>query len=486
MLEPDSSNAGDSMQCRWNGLLAGVISLTLAVQVMAAQTLSQQDYQQIKQTGLDKAQLVHSDIAPLLAQHQANPLFSFKQLGHSTQGTPVWQIDIGTGPVKLMAWSQMHGDEPTATAALMDLLNFIAAPQQHGWREQWLSKITLRLIPMLNPDGAAAGSRFNAMGVDINRDAKALQSPEGRMLMQAAVQFKPDFGLNLHDQNRFYAVGDTDKQTTISLLAPAFNPAKDIDASRKKAMQLIGDMRDLMARELPGYLGRYDDTYSWRSFGDTLAGMGISTVLIESGGHPGDDNRQLARRLNTQLLVMSIESIASGHYQQQSLDAYQAIPFNRDGGIKDVLIRQLTITLNGHSAQLDLALELGFNQGRRARIVDIGDLSIYGAYHQFDASGLQYQAPKGYNITEALMLDQAMYLALLRQGYSHFSGDGSLLTIQTDWPVLLNPRGLISNVPQRQKPATFLLANAQGVQLALLNGQLLDLNRARVLYPYGS
>jgi hypothetical protein len=474
------------MQHRLFGLLAGFFSLTMAVQAMTTDTLSIEHYQQIKQSGLDKPQLNYSDIAPVLAQHQRNPLFRFTAAGQSVLGTPIWQIDIGTGPVRILAWSQMHGDESTATAALMDLLNFISAPQQQEWRDRWLSQVSIRLLPMVNPDGAAAKTRFNSMAIDINRDAKALQSPEARLLMQAAVAFKPDFGLNLHDQNRFYAAGDSDKQTTISLLAPAFNDAKDIDSSRKKAMQLIADMAQLMARQLPGYLGKYDDTFSWRSFGDTFAGMGISTVLIESGGYVRDDNRQVARRLNAQLLVMSIESIASGAYQQQALSAYQAIPFNRDGGIKDVLLKHLTINVNGMPARVDLALNLGLEGAKQAHIADVGDLSIYGAYHQFDASGLTYQAPKAYALTEALTLDNSSYIALLRQGYSHFSGDATLLTNHSDWPVLINPGGLTTVTPQRQRNATFLLVNADGVQLALLNGQLLDLNKAEMRYPLGT
>ncbi len=464
---------------RW--LLTGLISLTMAAQAMTAESLTAEHYQQIKQPGLDKPQLVHSDIAPLLAQHQQNPLFRITQPGQSVLGTPIWQIDVGTGPVKLLAWSQMHGDEPTATAALMDLLNFISAPQQQSWRETWLSKISIRLIPMLNPDGAAANTRFNSMGIDINRDAKALQTPEGQLLMQAATDFKPDFGLNLHDQNRFYAVGDSTTPATISLLAPAFNTAKDIDSSRKKAMQLIGDMRDLMARQLPGHLGKYDDTFSWRSFGDTFAGMGISTVLIESGAYPADANRQLARQLNTQLLVMAIESIASGAYQQQDLQAYQAIPFNRDGGIQDMLLTNLTISVNGHNARVDLALELDSDGAKPARIREIGDLSVYGGFARFDATGLRYLAPKAYVLTKALTLDNARYLALLRDGYSHFSGDATLLINQTDWPVQLNPKGLSGDMPQRHRVATFLLANDSGVQLALLNGKLLQLNTATLL-----
>lgn len=467
------------------GFVASIFSLTMAVQAMTMNSLSPTQYNDIKQSALDKPQLDYDDIAPLLLQHQQNPLFQFTQLGQSALGTPIWQIDLGNGPVKILAWSQMHGNESTATAALMDLLNFIAAEPQKNWRDNWLSKVSIRLIPMVNPDGAAAGSRFNSMGIDINRDAKALQSPEGRILMQAAKDFKPDFGLNLHDQNRFYAVGDTNKQATISLLAPAFNEEKDIDEARKKAMQLIGDMRDLLQAELPGYLAKYNDTFSWRSFGDTFAGMGISTVLIESGGHPRDDNRQVARKLNAQLLVMSIESIGSGAYQQQPLSAYQAIPFNRDGGIKDVLIRNLGISVNGNKANIDLALELdtGSDQGR---VRDIGDLSVFGAYHQYDASGLQYQAPKAYALSKALTLDNAAYIALLRQGYSHFSGDAKLLVNNSDFPVVINPKGLSTATPQRHRLATFLLRNEKGVQLALLNGQLLDLNRAALLYPFGS
>ena len=468
-----------------SGLLVSVVSLTMAVQAMTMNSLSPTQYNDIKQSALDKPQLVYDDIAPLLLQHQQNPLFHFTQLGQSALGTPIWQIDIGSGPVKILAWSQMHGNESTATAALMDLLNFIAAQPQKNWRDNWLNKVSIRLIPMVNPDGAAAGSRFNSMGIDINRDAKALQSPEGRLLMQAAKEFKPNFGLNLHDQNRFYAVGDTNKQATISLLAPAFNEAKDIDDARKKAMQLIGDMRDLLESELPGYLAKYNDTFSWRSFGDTFAGMGISTVLIESGGHPRDDNRQVARKLNTQLLVMSIESIGSGAYQQQPLSAYQAIPFNRDGGVKDVLINNLGISINGNKAQVDLALELDSSSGQ-GRVRDIGDLSIYGAYHQFDASTLQYQAPKAYALSEALTLDNAAYIALLRQGYSHFSGDAKLLNNNSDFPVVVNPKGLSTTTPQRHRLATFLLRNDNGVQLAMLNGRLLDLNRAALLYPFGS
>jgi hypothetical protein len=304
--------------------------------------------------------------------------------------------------------------------------------------------------------------------------------------MQAATAFKPAFGLNLHDQNRFYAVGDSDKPATISLLAPAFNEAKDIDAARTKAMQLIAEMGDLMQQLLPGHLAKYNDTFSWRSFGEILAGTGISTVLIESGAHPNDDNRQVARRLNAQLLVMTLNSIASGSYLKQPLSAYQAIPFNRDGGIKDMLLTGLGIKLNGHAANVDLALDFDLDGRKQARILDIGDMSVYGSFHRFDASGLQFQAGRAYALTTAFELDKTTYLALLAQGYSHFTGEAALLQNNSGLPVVLNPPVLSNDVPQRQRPATFLLVDQDGIKLALLNGQLLQLSSGKLLNSLGS
>ena len=54
-------------------------------------------------------------------------------------------------------------------------------------------------------------------GIDLNRDAKALRTKEGQILMAAADAFKPDFGFNLHDQNTYYGAGKMGKQATISV-----------------------------------------------------------------------------------------------------------------------------------------------------------------------------------------------------------------------------------------------------------------------------
>src|SRR3546814_15351729 len=90
----------------------------------------------------------------------------------------------------------------------------------------------------MNPDGAARFQRHNAQGIDINRDARALVSPEARALHELRERVKPEFGFNLHDQQVGYRAGDSDRGTAIALLPPAFNEARDVNASRPRAIEL--------------------------------------------------------------------------------------------------------------------------------------------------------------------------------------------------------------------------------------------------------
>ncbi|MDD4862822.1 MAG: M14 family zinc carboxypeptidase [Alishewanella agri] len=455
--------------------------------MMLAQATTIENYQPYLQPGLDKARLQLADIEPLIKQYAADPALKVTELGRSVENRPIYLLQLGQGEKRVMAWSQMHGDEHTATAALFDFLNYTLAPEQQAWREQWFSEITLYIVPMLNPDGAARNSRVNAQGIDINRDALALQSPEGRLLMQLARRIQPHYGFNLHDQNRFHAAGDAPNPATISLLAPAYNAARDINDSRRRAMQLIAHVKPWLDRQIPDHLGRYNDSWSPRSFGDTFAGMGISTVLVEAGGHRNDDNRQVARRLNFQLYVAWINAIVSGSYRDAALSDYEAIPFNNSGGLKDLILSKLQVRVADTEATLDIGVNFHTEGDRYARIHELGDLSGYGAYHQFDVSGLRYQQGRAYSLSEPLLLDDQRYQQLLRLGYTHFSGDAKLLQRQTNLPVLVNPLRLTQSSPQLRQGATFLLVNAEGeVIQVLLNGQLLDLAKLEVLNPLGT
>ena len=46
------------------------------------------------------------------------------EVGRSFLNREIYQVEWGKGPIKVFLWSQMHGDESTATMAIFDILNF--------------------------------------------------------------------------------------------------------------------------------------------------------------------------------------------------------------------------------------------------------------------------------------------------------------------------------------------------------------------------
>ncbi|QMW13755.1 peptidase M14 [Pseudoalteromonas sp. MT33b] len=423
--------------------------------------------------GFDKPAIYYSDIEPQLKKAAMHPAITLQQLGSSYQGQPINALDIGSGAIKVMMWSQMHGDENTATAALMDFLTFITAPENAAWLKEWQTKLTLRIIPMVNPDGAAIQTRHNAQGIDLNRDAKALRTQEGQILMAAATQFKPDFGFNLHDQNAYYGAGKKGKQATISVLAPAYNEAREINTTRAEAMQFTAHLAATVENMIPGHLGKYNDSYSYRSFGDTFSEKGIRTILIESGAYPQDPNRQVARKVNRVLYKKAIDSLVTGDWKKATVAQYHAIPFNAKDNWVDLLIDDVMVNSEMGDYQIDIAIN---DKGRLPTIKELGDISsIRQGYQTLDASKLSFNIGNSYIITKPITLTDSTYKALLKEGYSCFSGQVHKLTNNSQWPIYTCPR-VFTSIPTLHAPAAFLLTANHANQYAVLGAKLIGLN----------
>ena len=76
------------------------------------------------------------------------------EVGRSVSNREIYQTEFGKGPLKVFLWSQMHGDEPTATSALIDMLAILHKHRDKEWVKQIEKTMTIRTVPMLNPDGA--------------------------------------------------------------------------------------------------------------------------------------------------------------------------------------------------------------------------------------------------------------------------------------------------------------------------------------------
>jgi hypothetical protein len=289
----------------------------------------------------------------------------------------------------VLLWSQMHGDESTGSMALADLFRFLGEHPDHPLVQRLRAGTTLHFLPIVNPDGAARFQRRNAQGIDINRDARALASPEARVLHDLRERVRPAFGFNLHDQQVGYRAGDSDRGTAIALLAPAFNEARDVDASRGRAIEVAVAIRAALEPYVAGHIAKWDDTFNPRAFGDLTSAAGVSTVLIESGGIEGDLQKQRLRKLNFLALAAALDAIATGAHQGLPHAAYDELPEN--GKVwPDLLIAGGTLALPGQpQAKADVLVDFDDPLLERGgRIDDVGDLGGVRARRTIDATGL--------------------------------------------------------------------------------------------------
>ena len=310
-------------------------------------------------------------------------------MGRSLQGRSLRAVTYGTGPVKVLLWSQMHGDESTATMALADIFRFLAEARGDSLRERLRRNLTIVFVPMLNPDGAQLFQRENAAGIDINRDARRLATPEGRALKALRDSLAPDFGFNLHDQNARTRAGPDGQRSAIALLAPAIDTSGRYDEVRSRARLVAAVLARLLDHDITGRVAKYDDTFNPRAFGDLMQTWGTSTVLIESGAIADDPEKQRLRGINVAAILGALDAIGTGSYRQVDSAEYDRLPYNT-GGARDVLITGGSLVLPGRPPfRADLALNYGNPVAQsQPRVADVGDLSESVAFDTVDASGL--------------------------------------------------------------------------------------------------
>jgi Penicillin-insensitive murein endopeptidase/Succinylglutamate desuccinylase / Aspartoacylase family len=113
--------------------------------------------------------LVHHDDHLHVRLHDDRPRRVL--LGNSRGGRPIFAYRLGNPAArKLLVVGTVHGDEPAGMVITRRLLG--VSPPLHA--ELWI-------VPDLNPDGRAAGTRANAAGADLNRDFGRFSQPETRI-----------------------------------------------------------------------------------------------------------------------------------------------------------------------------------------------------------------------------------------------------------------------------------------------------------------
>jgi zinc carboxypeptidase len=435
-------------------------------------------YEKFHFSELSYNRFTHNSLINGLSKFESKKQLIFDVVGYSEEGREIKSITFGKGKAKVLLWSQMHGNESTATRAILDLLNFLTASDEfNSLREKISQELTLQFIPMLNPDGAEHFQRRTSSEIDMNRDADALQSPEGKILDKVVSTFKPAYAFNLHDQRRFYNVKDIDVPSSMSFLAPAYNKKREVNKSREKAMQIIAGINDLLQQFIPSGIGLYDDTYNYRSFGDYIQAKGVSTILVEAGWLANDMEKEEVRKLNFSALLRAFEMTAYNKLNRYSISDYFKIP-PIDVKLFDVLIKDVNLG-NGSKSKADIGINrtehsLEYpNYYSESNIDDIGDLKTFYGFEAIDGKGLTVVSGKSVHLAMRENMSLITVKRLLNKGVLFMITEDIPFENHVPFPInIVHPRKLNSICKLVfEGHANFLLVDKnQSIKYIILNG----------------
>jgi predicted deacylase len=341
------------------------------------------------------AQLRHEELLKILEKlRDLRPeALELTEVGKSYEDRAIFAAKLGNGPTRIFAWSQMHGDEPTHTVSLLDLMDLLQSQPESPTARAILDGCTLTLVPMLNPDGAERYSRRNAQDIDVNRDALHLATPEGRLLRHLVETVKPHFAFNLHNQQARTSV-DGKHVAAVSLLVPPIDVPDTQTKWTQQARQVAVAFRRAIESKCEGMISRYDADYMPRCFGEWVQQQKIVTLTLEAGGWSTIDTTQLVQ-VHTVGFVNSILAIADGSYCDLEPADYDALPRSSEQYLFDLIVRSVEVVPSqGESFPADLGINYTrvvdrVPQKGGGRIDDLGDLCVTSGKQEISGEGLK-------------------------------------------------------------------------------------------------
>ena len=301
-------------------------------------------------------------------------------------------MSLGKGSIKILAWSQMHGNESNSTHAMLDLLEIFK--EQPELEHDLFSKISLDFIFMLNPDGSEKWTRRNGLDIDLNRDFLKQASKEFPILKELAQKGRYDYALNLHEQRTIFST-DGIHPATLSFLAPSEDFERTITETRKKTMAVITRIYDRLKSDLPKQIARYSDEFYPSSVGDNFIKMGIPAILFEGGHFPNDYQRTATRKYYTLALYEALIAISDLNGSTAGWERYKEIPHNKESHC-DLIYRNVKLNTDFEcivdvAVQYKEELKPGADEiSFTPIIVDVGDVGRKKGWTEINCKGKKF------------------------------------------------------------------------------------------------
>lgn len=185
------------------------------------------------------------------------------------------------GQMRVLVVAGQHGDEGCPTRAALLWL------RAEAMRAARFERVAVLLMPLINPDGLAAGTRDNGLGVDLNRDWEAQTQPETQVVMEVFGRWKPHVVVDVHGFTG--VVGGRRVQSDWMEWFEVGQPgsAAQDDASRQLVARVVAQQQALgePLRGVATHLGRHPVSLAHRHF---AARHQTPAFLLETGDDRAD------------------------------------------------------------------------------------------------------------------------------------------------------------------------------------------------------
>lgn len=148
---------------------------------------------------------LRSDLQSLVTTSHTNGMqFTIKNIGHSTNGRAILSVtaEFRQHIEKIhtvLFICRQHGHEPASTSGALMFLGDLATEPEDSELFHEMKDVRVVVVPVANPDGAAAFLRHNAKNVDLNRDWLKRKEPETKALWHLILETRPDIVVDQHE-----------------------------------------------------------------------------------------------------------------------------------------------------------------------------------------------------------------------------------------------------------------------------------------------
>ena len=250
-------------------------------------------------------------------------------VGTSVKGRSLWLVTVkaapeerADAPKKVLYLCRQHGHEPASTEAALAFLTQLVKAEDGSALAGELTRATVYVLPMANPDGAEAFLRHNAHDADMNRDWIRRTQPETRALYKTLLRLRPDFAV---DQHELYP-NDTHPDF-LEIVGPGSGASAPFIAKLEDERSTVADV--MQAEGFP--VGRITDTdthparlaHRWVSLK-----LGVPTVLFETQRLSGTGRTVAERAAAHKEFMLTILRYVSGDRSamQAEVQAWQGKP----------------------------------------------------------------------------------------------------------------------------------------------------------------